>query len=105
MGHPLVILVVLVILLGVSAFFSGSETALMAISKIRLRHLAEEKPMRAQMIERVLKKPERLIGAILLGNNLVNVTMSALATALAISLWGERGIVIERVGPNGTERT
>jgi putative hemolysin len=92
-AHPLVILIVLVILLGISAFFSGSETALMSISKIRLRHLVEEKPKRVQLIERVLKKPERLIGAILLGNNLVNVAMSALATALAISLWGEKGIL------------
>jgi putative hemolysin len=44
-------------------------------------------------VERILKKPEKLIGTILLGNNLVNVAMSAIATALAISLWGERGIV------------
>ena len=88
-----VIIVAIVILLCLSAFFSGSETALMAISRIRLKHLAETKPRRAQRVEHVLKKPERLIGAILLGNNLVNVAMSALATVFAISLWGERGIV------------
>jgi len=82
----------LVVLLGFSAFFSGSETALMAISRLRLRHLAEKKPRRAGIVERILKKPEKLIGTILLGNNLVNVAMSAIATALAISLWGERGI-------------
>jgi putative hemolysin len=49
-------------------------------------------PVRVRLVERVLKRPERLIGAILLGNNLVNVAMSALATALAISFWGPRGI-------------
>jgi len=76
-----------------SAFFSGSETALMSISKLRLQHLAETSPVRARLIERILKNPERLIGTILLGNNLVNVTMSALATVLALSLWGEKGIV------------
>jgi putative hemolysin len=91
-AHLISILIVLVALLAFSAFFSGSETALMAISKLRLRHLAETKPIRARLVERLLKKPERLIGTILLGNNLVNVAMSALATALAITLWGERGI-------------
>jgi putative hemolysin len=85
-------LIFLVVLLGFSAFFSGSETALMAISRLRLRHLSEKKPRRAGIVERILKKPEKLIGTILLGNNLVNVAMSAIATALAISFWGERGI-------------
>jgi putative hemolysin len=86
-------IVVLFILLGFSAFFSGSETALMAISKLRLGHLAETMPVRVKLVERILKKPERLIGTILLGNNLVNVAMSAIATVLAISFWGERGII------------
>jgi putative hemolysin len=91
--NPLVMLVVLLVLLGLSAFFSGSETALMAISRLRLRHLAETKPRRARVVERILEKPERLIGAILVGNNVVNVLMAALATAVAIKIWGERGIV------------
>jgi Mg2+/Co2+ transporter CorB len=76
-----------------SAFFSGSETALMAISKLRLRHLSESKPKSVRLVERLLMKPEMLIGTILLGNNLVNVAMSAVATFLAISFWGEAGIV------------
>jgi len=92
-AHLIYMLILLVVLLGFSAFFSGSETALMAISRLRLRHLAETKPRRAGIVERLLKKPEKLIGTILLGNNLVNVAMSAVATALAISIWGERGIV------------
>ena len=86
------IIIVLLVLLGFSAFFSGSETALMAISKLRLRHLAETMPLRAKLVERILKRPERLIGTILLGNNLVNVAMAAIATAIAVTLWGERGI-------------
>jgi putative hemolysin len=92
-AHLIYMLILLVMLLGFSAFFSGSETALMAISRLRLRHLAEKKPRRAGVVERLLKKPEKLIGTILLGNNLVNVAMSAIATAMAISIWGERGIV------------
>ena len=88
----MLLLMVLAVLLGISAFFSGSETALMAIGKIRLKSLGEKNPPRAKMIERLLNKPEKLIGAILLGNNLVNVAMSAIAAVLALSLWGEKGI-------------
>ena len=88
----MVMLGVLVVLLGCSAFFSGSETALMALSKLRLQRLTETMPGRARIVKMVLDEPERLIGTILLGNNLVNVAMSALATALALSLWGEKGI-------------
>ena len=86
------IIIALLVLLGFSAFFSGSETALMAVSKLRLRHLAETMPLRAKLVESILKRPERLIGTILLGNNLVNVAMTAIATAIAVTLWGERGI-------------
>ncbi len=86
------IIIVLLVLLGFSAFFSGSETALMAISRLRLRHLAETMPLKAKLVERILRRPERLIGTILLGNNLVNVAMAAIATAIAVTLWGERGI-------------
>lgn len=92
-ANVIIIAMALLLLLVFSAFFSGSETALMAISKLRLEHLAETRPVRAKLVKRVLKKPERLIGTILLGNNLVNVAMSAIATALAISFWGERGII------------
>ena len=91
-GHPFVLILILVLLLCFSAFFSGTETALMAISRLRLKHLAKSKPRRVKVVEQVLRKPERLITTILLGNNLVNVTMSAIATAFAISVWGERGI-------------
>lgn len=90
--NPVLMSVILIALLGLSAFFSGSETALMAISRLRLRHLSETKPRRVKLVERILKNPERLIGTILLGNNLVNVAMSALATAMAISAWGQKGI-------------
>jgi len=92
-ANLLVMIILLIALLGFSAFFPGSETALMAISKLRLEHLAQTKPRRARLVERVLKRPEKLIGTILLGNNLVNVAMSAIATALAISIWVDKGIV------------
>jgi Mg2+/Co2+ transporter CorB len=89
----LIPLISLLLLLFLSAFFSGTETALMAISRLRLRHLAETKPKRTKTVEGLLKEPDKLIGTILLGNNLVNVAMTALATSLAIRLWGDKGIV------------
>ena len=81
-------ILLLVLLLSFSAFFSGSETALMAVSRLRLRHMAKTSPRKVKTVEAVLRNPERLIGTILLGNNLVNVAMSAIATSLAISFWG-----------------
>lgn len=88
----LILLISSLLLLFFSAFFSGSETALMAISRLRLRHLVETRPKRTRIVECLLKEPDKLIGTILLGNNLVNVAMTALATSLAISLWGDKGI-------------
>ena len=92
-GHLLFLGILLIVFLGCSAFFSGSETALTAIGKLRLKHLAASRPKRVRLVEELLEKPDRLIGTILLGNNLVNVAMSAVATVLAISVWGEKGIV------------
>lgn len=84
--------IILIILLLVSAFFSGSETALMGANHLRLRHLAKT-DRRARLVFSILKKPERLLGTLLLCNNLVNVALSALGTALALALVGERGIL------------
>jgi len=82
----------LFVLIILSAFFSGSETALMTLNRYRLRHLADEGHKAAQLAERLLKRPERLIGLILLGNNFVNILASSLATILAIRLGGEGAI-------------
>ncbi len=91
---PQVILfIILLLLLGCSAFFSGSETALMAVSRARLRQLAKRHSRSVKMVEGILQKPEGLIGTILLGNNLVNVAMTAIATVIAVSIWGDRGII------------
>jgi putative hemolysin len=87
------LLIMLLFLLVCSAFFSGSETALMAVNQLRLRQLAKKSPRSVRTVENIIKKPEKLIGTILLGNNLVNVAMSAIATAVAISLWGDNGII------------
>lgn len=87
-----IILVGLGVLIAFSAFFSGSETALMAVDRWRIRSLARRR-RRPRLVEKTLREPEKLIGTILLGNNLVNVAASALATGLAIDLVGDRGII------------
>ena len=85
--------IALVILILMSAFFSGTETAYMRANRFRLRTLADKGNTRAKLVEDILKEPERLISAILLGNNFVNVLASAIATALFLSFFGERGIL------------
>lgn len=84
-----------VALLGVlfvlSAFFSGSETALMSLDKLRVKYLVKKKKKHAERLEVLLDQPERLLGAILVGNNLVNIAASVFATGLFVSLYGEHG--------------
>jgi Mg2+/Co2+ transporter CorB len=84
----------LVFLLVLSACFSGSETALMTLNRYRLRHLAAAGHPGARLAERLLNRPDRLIGLILLGNNFVNILASSLATIIAIRLGGEGAIAI-----------
>ena len=85
-------------LLVVSAFFSGSETALTAASRPRLHHLENEGNRRARLVNRLLDHKDRLIGAILLGNNAVNIFASSLATSVMIGLFGEAGIAYATLG-------
>lgn len=84
----------LVILLLLSAFFSSSETGMMAINRYRLRHLARKGSRSAKRTSALLERPDRLIGVILIGNNFVNILASALATIIAVRLWGDSGIAI-----------
>lgn len=80
--------ILLIVLLMMSAFFSASETALMSLSKIRLRHMLEENVKGAERVSHLLKSPSHMLGAILVGNNIVNIASSALATSIAITLFG-----------------
>jgi len=92
---PLAALVgLLVILLLLSAFFSGSETALMSLNRYKLRHKARAGHRGAKIAENLLKRPDRLIGLILLGNNAVNISASALVGVASVKLGGEIGFAI-----------
>jgi Mg2+/Co2+ transporter CorB len=84
-------------LLAASAFFSGSETALTAVSKVRMHHLTQEGSRRAAHVLTLIANRESLIGAVLLGNNFVNILASALATSLALEFFDEGGIVVATV--------
>ncbi len=89
-----VLFAALIALLIISAFFSGSETGLISLNRYRLRHLAGDKHRGAMRAERLLERPERLIGLILLGNNFVNILASAIATIIGIRMFGEAGVMI-----------
>ena len=84
----------LLILIIFSAFFSSSETAMIALNRYRLRHHAKEGEKSAIISERLLKRPDRLIGLILLGNNLVNFFAASIATIIGIRLLGDLGIAL-----------
>ncbi|VAW66508.1 Putative membrane protein YfjD [hydrothermal vent metagenome] len=86
--------IILGLLILLSAFFSSSETALMSLNRYRLKYLAEKGNRGAKLAKRLLDRPDRLLGLILLGNNFVNILASAIATILALRHFGEAGIAI-----------
>lgn len=86
--------IILGLLILLSGLFSSSETGLMSLNRYRLKHLAEKGNRGARLAQVLLERPDRLLGLILLGNNFVNILASAIATMLALRLYGETGIAI-----------
>jgi Mg2+/Co2+ transporter CorB len=84
----------IVFLLILSAFFSGVETAMMSLNRYRLKHLVKENDKGAIRADKLLKRPDRLLGVILIGNNFVNILAASLTTVLCINLFGDSGVVI-----------
>jgi len=84
-------IVILIVLLAFSAFFSSAETALTTVNRHRLRALAEDGNKRAARVLRMVEKPDKMLSAILIGNNIVNLSASSLTTTLAMSLSGRAG--------------
>ena len=76
-----------------SAFFSGSETSMMAINRYRLKHLVKEKNKSAKRVSRLLEKTDRLLGVILIGNNFTHTLSTALATLVAIRIWSDNAVL------------
>jgi Mg2+/Co2+ transporter CorB len=85
---------ILFVLLLFSAFFAGTETALMRLNRYKLKHQVRAGNRAAKIIDKFLRKPDRLIGLILLGNNLVNFTAVALVTMIALKTGGESSVAI-----------
>ena len=86
--------IILAVLILLSAFFSGTETALMRVNKYRVRHLAKKGNKSAQLAEKLLKKPDKLIAFILLGTNLVNFIAASLVGVVSMEIGGPTGVVI-----------
>lgn len=84
---------IVLVLLILSGFFSGSETALTAASRARMHQASKQGNRRADIVNRLHEQKDRLIGAILLGNNLVNILASALATSVMLKIFGDAGVV------------
>ncbi|MFT6914392.1 MAG: Mg2+/Co2+ transporter CorB [Motiliproteus sp.] len=89
---------ILFVLIICSAFFSSAETGMMSLNRYRLRHLVKKQHRGAIRASNLLARPERLIGVILIGNNLVNISAAAIATVMAVRLWGDTGIAIATFG-------
>lgn len=92
---------VLVVALGMcllmSAFFSSSETGMMSLNRYKLRHQAEEGNARAKRVLQLLKRPDRLLGTILLGNNFVNIAATSISTIIGIRLLGDLGVLLSTI--------
>ena len=89
-----ILIIALVILFLLSAFFSGSETALMSINKYKMRHQAKLNNKGAKAAKKLLENPDKVIGVILLGNNLTNILITQIATLISLRLYGDIGLAI-----------
>ncbi len=87
-------IVILVILLGLSAFFSSAETALTTVNKIKMRSLADDGNKRAKMVLKLIENPGKMLSAILIGNNIVNLSASSLTTTIAIGFGADIAVAI-----------
>jgi len=96
-SSDLALLLVLIFLILVSAFFSSAETGMMTINRYRLKHHVRSKNAAAIRVSELLSKQDKLIGLILIGNNFVNILASSIATILAVRLWGDLGVAIATV--------
>jgi Mg2+/Co2+ transporter CorB len=97
-AHTSFLLMILALLIVLSAFFSSSETSMMSLNRYRLKHLTKEGHKAARRASKLLERPDRLLGTILVGNNIVNILAASIATVIATQIWGEAGIAIATIG-------
>jgi putative hemolysin len=97
-GIETLYLVLLIVCLMLSAFFSGTETAFISLQTVRVQNLVDNKVRGARQVAKMIEQPDKFLSTVLLGNNLVNTAAAAIATFLAISLWGEKwGVLIATI--------
>jgi len=93
--YPLwALFVSIAVLTALSAYFSGTETAMMSLNRYRLKHLVKQRHRGARKANRMLRRPDRLLGVILVGNNLVNFTAATIATVIGLRLFGDTGVLL-----------
>lgn len=92
-----VLLICLLLCLLISAFFSSSETAMMSLNRYKVKHLADEGDAGAKRSLKLLSRPDRLLGTILLGNNFVNIVATSLATIIGMRLLGDLGVMLSTI--------
>ena len=90
--------IILILLILLAAFFACAETGLMAVNRYRLRHKARLKKRYAVRLMQLLKRPDRVLGAILIGSTFANMLASSLATLLAFHFWGDKGAILSAIG-------
>ena len=88
------LIIILIGMIFASAYFSGTETSMMTNNRYRLRHAAKQGNRSAKRVEKLLQRPDRLISLVLIGNNLINIVASALATIVGMRLYGDAGVAI-----------
>ena len=88
------LIITLVVMVLVSAWFAGSETGMMTLNRYKLRHQAKNGQRSARRVEGLLRRPDRLLSLVLIGNNLVNILASSLATIVGMRLYGDAGVAI-----------
>jgi putative hemolysin len=97
-GNELLYLILLLVCIALTAFFCSSETAYLSLQKVKLEHMVSTGTKGAKKVSKMIEQPEKLLAVVLLGINLANTAAAALGTVLAVSVWGEQGIIIATIG-------
>jgi len=97
-GSEILYLIILLVCVALTAFFCSSETAFLSLQKVKLEHMVSTGTRGARQLAKMVERPEKFLAVVLLGINLANTAAAALGTMLAISIWGDRGIIFATLG-------
>ena len=97
-GSEILYLIILIVCVTLTAFFCSSETAFLSLQKVKLEHMVSTGTRGARQLAKMVERPEKILAVVLLGINLANTAAAALGTMLAVSIWGEQGIIYATLG-------